>query len=29
VNGRLLSGAVPLSAFSEIIDEELAAAKSK
>ncbi len=29
VNGRLLSGAVPLSAFSEIIDEELAAAKAK
>ncbi len=29
VNGRLLSGAVPLSAFSEIIDEELAASKSK
>ena len=29
VNGRLLSGAVPFSAFSEIIDEELAASKSK
>jgi len=29
VNGRLLSGAVPLSAFSEIIDEEIAASKSK
>jgi protein-disulfide isomerase len=29
VNGRLLSGAVPLTAFSEIIDEELAASKSK
>ena len=29
VNGRLLSGAVPLSAFSEVIDEELAASKAK
>jgi protein-disulfide isomerase len=29
VNGRLLSGAVPLAAFSEIIDEEIAASKSK
>ena len=26
INGRLMSGALPLSAFSEIIDEELAAA---
>jgi protein-disulfide isomerase len=29
VNGRLLSGAVPFSAFSEVIDEEIAASKSK
>lgn len=29
VNGRLLSGAVPLTAFSEIIDEEIAASKTK
>jgi protein-disulfide isomerase len=29
VNGRLLSGAVPFTAFTEIIDEELAASKSK
>jgi protein-disulfide isomerase len=29
VNGRLLSGAVPLSSFSEIIDEEIAASKTK
>ena len=29
VNGRLLSGAVPLNSFSEIIDEELAASKTR
>jgi protein-disulfide isomerase len=29
VNGRLLSGAVPLNSFSEIIDEEIAASKTR
>ena len=29
INGRLISGAVPLSTLSEIVDEELAQAKSR